>query len=111
MKAFPGGQYCAFSVATEDRVKGEKTTTWVGCSLFGKRGEALCKHLTKGSKVTVMGRLLMRDDKNGKAHLNCDVSDVELQGGGNRDGGQRHAPASGGDDFGSGTTPEDDFGF
>ena len=77
---------CSFGVATEAKVKGEKKTTWVNCSLFGKRGEAICQHLTKGTRVAVVGRLSQREH-NGKTYLELDVSEITLLGGGQKDGG------------------------
>jgi single-strand DNA-binding protein len=75
-----GGPVCSFSIATEERVKGEKVTTWVRCSLFGKRGEALCQYLTKGAKVTAIGRISLHEYQ-GKTSLELNVTDIELQGG------------------------------
>lgn len=75
---------CSFSVASTDKGRGgEKSTTWVRCSLWGKRGEALAQYLTKGSKVTVAGTLTQREH-DGKTYLELRVAEIELQGG-NRD--------------------------
>ncbi len=52
-----------FSVAVNDRRKNQRTGEWedyanfVDCAMFGKRAESLEKHLTKGLKVCVEGRL------------------------------------------------------
>ena len=70
-----------FSLATEERRKGEKVTTWIDVSIWGKRGEALQPHLTKGSKVTVSGRLSTREH-DGRTYLQIDADNVALQGGG-----------------------------
>jgi single-strand DNA-binding protein len=83
MKDTKIGPICSFSVASEARVGSEKLTTWVMCSLFGKRGEALCRHLSKGSKVTVHGTLKQREH-NGKTYLDLVVSEIVLMGGGSR---------------------------
>ncbi len=78
---------CSFAVASESKVKGEKVTSWCDCSLFGKRGEALCQYLTKGTKVTVVGELSTREH-NGKTYLQVRVSEIAMQGGGgDRKGG------------------------
>jgi single-strand DNA-binding protein len=75
-----GGPVCSFSIATEERVKGQKQTTWVRCSLFGKQGEALCQYLTKGAKVTAIGRISMHEYQ-GKSSFDLAVDNIELQGG------------------------------
>ncbi|UOF77298.1 single strand binding protein [Caudoviricetes sp.] len=76
---------CSFGVASESKVKGQKVTTWVDCSIWGKRGAALCEHLLKGSRVTVVGELSTREH-NGKTYLSVRVSEIALMGGGNRGG-------------------------
>lgn len=83
-----------WSVAVEQRTKDGKTTTWVDCSLWGKRGETLAQYLTKGSKVCVSGELTTREH-NGKTYLKLNASDVTLMGG-KPEGGQ----SSGGSDYG-----------
>jgi len=69
-----------FSVAVDDRQQKEKSTLFFGCSLWGKRGEALQQYLTKGTSVTVSGDLSKREH-DGKTYLTIRVADVTLQGG------------------------------
>lgn len=69
-----------FSVAVDDRKGSEKGALFFDCNLWGKRGEALSPHLTRGSSVTVCGDLSTREH-NGKTYLTIRVSDVTLQGG------------------------------
>jgi single-strand DNA-binding protein len=99
-----GGPVCSFSIATEERIKGEKHTIWVRCSLFGKRGESLCQYLTKGSKVTALGRITLHEYQ-GKTSIELAVNSIELQGGKRS---EQTAPAT------SATTgggyPESDYG-
>lgn len=73
-----GDKVLSFSVAVDNGK--DKDSTWYDCSLFGKRGEALERYITKGSKVTVMGRLSVRVHE-GKAYMGVNVSEVTLQGG------------------------------
>lgn len=75
-----GDQVAGFSVAVDDRSAKEKSTLFFDCSLYGKRGEALAPHLTKGSSVTVSGDFSTREH-NGKTYLQCRVNDLTLQGG------------------------------
>ena len=70
-----------FNVAVEQRGKDGKKTQWVGCSLWGKRGETLAQYLTKGGKVVASGELQTREH-DGKTYLELNVHDVTLMGGG-----------------------------
>lgn len=89
-----GDAYASFSVGVS---KGrDSDTTWYRVALFGNRGEALARYLTKGSKVTVTGELSPRlYDKDGEKRLSLDVRayEVTLQGGGRRDGGSSESHA------------------
>lgn len=88
-----GGSVCSFSIATEERVKGQKQTTWVRCSMFGKRGEQLCQYLTKGSKVTAIGRISLHEYQ-GKTSLELAVDNIELQGGKRGSSSEPSAPTT-----------------
>lgn len=85
IRSLPNGdKVLSFSVAVDNGK--DKDSTWYDCSLFGKRGEALERYITKGSKVTAMGRLSVRVHE-GKAYMGINVSEVTLQGG-KSEGGQ-----------------------
>jgi single-strand DNA-binding protein len=58
-----------FSVAVNRRYKGEDEVTWFRCVAFSGLAEMLEKHLEKGAKVAVTGRMSCRkwEDKNGNA--------------------------------------------
>lgn len=104
-------QVCSFGVASESKVKGAKVTTWIDCSVWGKRGEALCQYLTKGSKVTVVGELGTREH-NGKTYLTVRVSEIAMQGGGAKPTGGGESKSSGGggyddQDYGGGGGSKD----
>jgi len=86
-RAMPDGTpVVSFSVA--DSLGRDKPTIWWTCSLIGKRAQALAQYLTKGQSVTVIGTVTEREwvDKDGGKRKSTDVrvSDVALQGGGNR---------------------------
>ena len=91
-----GDAVCSFSVA--DSEGRDKPTIYWNCSLFGKRAESLSQYLTKGSKVTVTGRVTERSwtDKNGQERKSMDVrvNDIALQGkpSGSHDEPVREAP-------------------
>lgn len=90
-----GTAICAFSLATNSRVK--KGDQWVDepsywdVDLFGKKGESVSQYLTKGKLVAVEGD--MRQDKwekDGVARMKVRINanDVQLLGGGEgRQGG------------------------
>jgi single-strand DNA-binding protein len=62
LRATPDGKpILSFSVASNERVKGEEQTTWVRCSMFSDRGAALSNVLVKGSSVMVSGSLTLRE--------------------------------------------------
>jgi len=73
-----------FTVAVDDGYGERKGTLWFDCSLFGKRGEALEPHLSKGSAVTVSGDLGKREH-DGKTYLTVRVSELTMQGGEKRE--------------------------
>lgn len=67
----------SFSVASNRKVKGEDVVTWVRCSVWGKRGEALRKHLGKGTKVACSGELSTREYE-GKTYLELRVNELDF---------------------------------
>lgn len=79
---------CEFSLAVDQRVKGEKQTLWLKCGLWGERGSKLAQYLTSGSVVEVTGEPFIRayESKSGPAaELSVRVDRVSLHGGGKRD--------------------------
>jgi single-strand DNA-binding protein len=72
-----------FSVAVKAGYGKNEVTSWVTCSIFGKRGEAVASYLKKGNQVGVSGEGLLRTwDKDGtkQSSLECRVNDVTLLG-------------------------------
>jgi len=67
-------------------------TTWLRCTLFGKRGASLMPHLVKGTLVGITGEFSAREytdkDGNKRQSLEVRVSDVSLL------GGRKEAPAA-----------------
>ena len=88
-KVLPDGTPClSFGVASNEKVKGEEVTTWVRCSMFGKRAESLRTVVAKGSSVMVSGGLTLREYEgaNGKGvSLEMRVDQLAFIGG-KRDG-------------------------
>lgn len=85
LKAMQGGDMVlSFSLADNQKIKGEEKVQWFRCALFGKRAEALAPHIKSGSTLTVWGTLNVREyeGKNGKGtSLDLRVSEIALQGG------------------------------
>lgn len=83
-----GASVLTFGLAVNDRVKNQQTGEWedrpnfFDIVVFGSRGEGLSRFLSKGSKVTVEGRLRWRSwetpegDKRSKVEIVA--TDVEF---------------------------------
>lgn len=81
LKFTPNGDpLCTFSVASNSKVKGEQVTTWVRCTIWGKRGEAISKYLSKGTKVAVVGEFTTRE-YNDKTYFEVNIQQIDLMGG------------------------------
>ena len=66
--------FVRFSVAVNDGTGVDKVTTWFSCTT---PFEKLAKHLTKGSKVTVMGgRLSINKGDDGRIFYNVNGGEV-----------------------------------
>lgn len=110
LKQTNGGELCKFSIASNTKVKGEKVTTWVDCSIFGKRGAALVQYLTKGTRVVAVGALSTRVYE-GKTYLQLNVQEIELMGGGERGGSSSGGGgSSGGSKTAGGGYDDADYG-
>ena len=83
-----------FSVAVsngKDQSGEWKPSSFYDVSVWNKRGDALARFLSKGTKVAVSGRLMPARVHEGKAYQSIDADEVTLQGGGS-DSGQRDDP-------------------
>ena len=91
-----------FSVPMKSGYGDRQKTSWVRCTLWGKRAEGgLVNHLTKGTPVCVSGELSENtwtaQDGTEKHSLELNVNDVTLMGKGNE---RQEQPASQPDDPG-----------
>ena len=72
-----------FTIANNQRVnKDKEETTFLKCTLFGARVEALEKFLVKGAKVLVNGHLSIAnvESENGyKTYVSCIVDNLEIE--------------------------------
>lgn len=82
---------CSFRLASDVGYGERKTTNWFSCQLWGKRGEGLADHLTKGLPVTVFGTLTLREweNRDGVKQLSPDIRVDEITLHGSRDAPQR----------------------
>jgi single-strand DNA-binding protein len=81
-KTQKGESFASFRVANDIGFGDSKTTQWVDCTYWGKRGESVARYLTKGGYITVSGELKLdefqkRDGTSG-AKLSVRVNDVDL---------------------------------
>ena len=79
LKEVGSSQVASFSIAART---GKDQTTWIDCSVWGKRAETVMSYLHKGDRVTVVGSGKIRtfdkkDGSEGKS-LELNVSDFTL---------------------------------
>ena len=99
-----GDSVAGFSVAVDngkDKSGNKRDATWYDCSLWGKRGQGLCQYLTKGSRVSIMGRPTVRVHE-GKAYQGVSIDEISLLGGGNQSGNSQRQTRQD-------APPQDDF--
>lgn len=90
-----------FSLASNSRVKTqqgyETQTTWVNCSLWGKRAESLSQYVVTGMRLYIEGEgkvtAFTKRDGSAGASLNVNVRELELLGRGNMDQQQEKTQA------------------
>lgn len=77
-------QVAGFSFALSSGYGKNEKTTWLECSLFGKRAETLAPMLLKGTKIAISGEFSVREwnDKDGnlKTTPSLRVNDITLLG-------------------------------
>ena len=81
-----GTSLCKFRMATTERIKkGDQfveETEWHSITIWGKRGAAVSKHLAKGDRVLVEGRMHTSsyEDRDGVKRYSTEViaSDIEF---------------------------------
>jgi len=81
-----------FSVAENEKVKGEKVTVWYNCTVFGKSAEFCRDYVKKGRTVMVTGKPSARTYKNKLeetvATIDILANDVRLIGSNHDENGQ-----------------------
>ena len=72
-----GTAVCSFSVAVSSGYGDNEKTSWINCSLWGKRAEGkLPGYLVTGQKVAITGELTVREyeDRDGNKRTSVDVN-------------------------------------
>jgi single-strand DNA-binding protein len=59
-----GDSVVSFSVAVKSGYGDKAKTTWVKCTMWGKRGESVLPYLVKGQQVGVSGEFSMNEFEN-----------------------------------------------
>lgn len=79
-----GTAVVSMSVPCKSGYGDKATTTWLRCTIFGKRGESVAPYLTKGTLVGITGEFSAREytDKDGmkRQSLEVRVNDLTLLG-------------------------------
>lgn len=79
-----GTAIASFSFALSSGYGDKKKTTWLRCSIIGKRGETLAPMLTKGTQVALSGEISLNEyvakDGSNKSSVECLVNNVTLLG-------------------------------
>ena len=103
-----GMDVLSFGVAVNDRRRNPQTNEWedypnfVDCTMFGTRARSLAQYLSKGTKVSIEGKLRWSQwerDGQKRSKLEVIVDELEFMSSRNSNGG---APSYGGDSYGGG---------
>ena len=86
-----GDPVAGWSLATDAGYGDKKVTTWIDCSLWGKRAEKLAEFIKKGDRIAVVGELSTREHE-GKTYVTLKVAEVTLLGE-KKEGQRQDAPA------------------
>lgn len=71
-----GTRYCKFSLASNKKVRGEKVTTWINCTVFDdKKIDFIMNYVRKGTRLFVEGEPSARAyEQNGEAKSSLDLT-------------------------------------
>ena len=78
-----GDAVLGFSVAVDngkDKNGNKRESTWINCSIWGKRAESLQSYISKGTKLVLTGRPGVNVYE-GKGSLTLSVNDLTFMGG------------------------------
>lgn len=85
LRTLPDGQPVTnFNLAVETGTRDKPKTMWLDCTFWGKRAEGVNPYLTKGSKITVSGRVSLDEytkNTGGTGYrLRVNVAEIDLHG-------------------------------
>ena len=107
-----------FGVAVNDRRKNPQTGEWedypnfIDCTMFGTRASSLYPHLSKGTKVTIEGKLRWSQwerDGQKRSKIEVIVDDLEFMSSRNSNSASQAAPAS--SSYGTGSSYGSNAGY
>lgn len=78
-----GDAVTGFTLAVDERRKGDKSTLWIDCSMWGERGQKVAEYLRKGTPVAVSGQVGVRTyskDGETRAAITLRVQELTLLG-------------------------------
>lgn len=110
-----GEKVLSFRVANDIGFGERRTTQWVDCSLWGKRGESIANYVKKGDKITVSGEVKLEEfqgkDGSTKAKLAVRVNELDLAARSEGQGAGANGQAASGYDqsIGSKADPSDKY--
>lgn len=91
-----GTSIVSMSVPCKSGFGDKAVTTWLRCTMFGKRGESVAPYLKKGALVGISGEFSAREymdkDGNKRQSLEVRVADLTLLNGRTEQAAQRPAP-------------------
>ena len=96
-----GASVITFGVAVNDRRKNNQTGEWedyanfVDCTMFGQRAQAIAPYLTKGTKVSLDGKLRYSSwerDGQKRSKLEVIVDEIEFMSSRQDNGGYQQQP-------------------
>ena len=110
-----GDSIVSFSVPAKSGFGDKAVTSWIKCSMFGKRGESVLPYLKKGQLVGVQGEFAAREwqDKEGQKRTSNEmrVSELSLLGKSSHEPAQRQEPAPKAKTVSHGDTLDSDIPF
>lgn len=72
-----GQKVTNLSVACDSGFGDNKTTIWVRASMWGKRGETLAEHTSKGQQICLTGQMSL-NEYNGKTYVELNATDFSF---------------------------------
>lgn len=110
-----GDSIVSFSVPAKSGFGDKSVTSWIKCSMFGKRGESVLPYLKKGQLVGVQGEFAAREwqDKEGQKRISNEmrVNDLQLLGKSSQEPSQRQEQAPKAKTVSHGDTLDSDIPF